>query len=290
MLDDAEEVWDEAAADVASASTASPSVPAPALVAMRVSHLTANTRDDLGTRSGRDKHFYDSKELILELHSKDVLKGKQVFSRKKVCALRKLGGGGKSTPVNMECLIPRGQSVRMKVFIGVERDGRVCEEYAASTVTLSNSGVISCQLAAAGIICNVHFCIELVTATQSSEACQENNSATMKPYKHFLILEQIQHFLCSKFWTLYIIFFLLLFLVQLANHAAISRVAAGAVQGPGRAALRLRAGDTLRGGEHMAGCFPGGDAASTSDCTPAVLALHSKLNCLPLNACIYLYL
>lgn len=242
---------------------------------MRVSHLTANIRSQM-SKSGRDRVFYDDKVLILELDRKEAVKGHSIVQRKRICMLKELTGGGRPIPVNLECHLRQGQSLQMKALIAdsYEQDGDAIHSYGSNTVTLSSSGIVSCQLGAAGIVCNVHFCVsfEAINAGHSPSTFGASDDGHTGAAGALAVF---QGFAGRCFWPLYGLFFLFLLLVHLANH---SSQAADIGSSSGLELLRLRPGDSFGGGEYMAGCYPSvSGSGHAAACVPAVIAFHGKL-------------
>lgn len=243
------------------------------VVTARVKHLIVNTRDDANKSSSplaRTKAFYADKSLIVELCGTESGKGKGISIRKTICTIGELENKVE-IPVNLHRPVGQGQRVQLKLYIASEGGDEADCIFASNSVTIANSGVISCQLSASGIICNVHVCIDLFTAAAIVDPIDKSTAAAISS-TDLDILEIIQLWLCSRFWMFYAMFFLLLLLVHLANSVSPPENSSDAPEDM----LNLYPGDVLRAGDLKTGCFAFPDM---TECSPAILTLHGT-NCL----------
>ena len=221
------------------------------MITARVKHLVVNTRDDAGKSSSpvaRTKAFYADKSLIVELCGTES--GKGISIRKTICTVGELKNKVE-IPVNLHRQVAEGHRVQLKLFIASETGGETDCIFASNSITLSSSGMISCQLTASGIICNVHVCIDLRTEEITADPIDNSSSDIAISSTKVDILETVQLWLCDRFWTFYAMFFLFLLLVHLANSVSPPEHSTTTAADK----LKLYPGDILRAGDRKSGCF-----------------------------------
>lgn len=243
-------------------------------VTTHVRHISANARDDTckTLTKSRDKQFYDDKFLVIELYGSN--EQGDACTRKKVCAISQLQKGVE-IPVNVYQKAPQGQSVQLQVYIASEEENEALHVYASNSITLSDSGNISCQLNASGIVCTVHCRVELTTEKETKPV-MELNDMTDEKTSDVNVFEMMQIRLLYR-WHLYLCMLLLfIVLVTLANNAA--KVARQAdiemyTRISSDLLLQIRPGDLLEPGDHFSGCYPFPEA---NVCKDSVLTMHRK--------------
>lgn len=262
------------------------------LTEARVLHLTANTRTDSHKKAPhyRDKLFYDDKLLIVELLGVDGADC-TTCSRKNVCRICDLVKGV-MIPVEMSETVPDGVSVQLKVFIASQEvEGSSLHIYASNSVTLSYTGTVSCQLNADGIVCNVHFSIELLTHSRYVEependesfVCSTTDNAQSQSEAGSVARLLHRRRYSSAVSTVGLMVLLLALLVHLANEStkAAEQFADKERRLIDSQRLKWHPGEEIYAGGHLSGCL---SAQSSANCGLSILVLHRKF------VCYYLYL
>ena len=231
---------------------------------MQVTEVTASLRKDGGEGDRPLPHFEDTR-LIIELQREATSKDKAHIQRLSLCSLLSLQSDGITIPVDLGCSLRPGQLLQLKVLLGVERVKGDCDERTANTIVLTRSGLVSCQLRLPGVVCNVYICVELTKGPR----CGTAEDIDRASYQLIPILVPLSEYVRGTFWPLYCLFFLFLFLVNVANNASDS-IGLATIH---TKSLHIQPGDIIQSGSYLSGCIQSNDS---HQCNWAVLALHGK--------------